>query len=104
MTEEFRRKLDAKLNTYRDWLRTHNPARCRRVQYCGIELVGASDVPIDEVESRIYGLLCEGFYVDWSDRGDQIVLRIWEFGGPEPDWQKVFNEQHIRPLPKDLTI
>ena len=104
MTEDFRRELDAKLNAYRDWSVSRKLTSCRLVQYCGIELAGAIDVPMNEVEQQIRGLVCEGFYVDWMERDSQLVLRVWEFGGPEPDWPKVFAEQPLRALPTDLPV
>jgi hypothetical protein len=39
--------------------------------------------------------MCEGFYVDWAAHERRIFLRVWEFGGPEPEWSTVFAE---RPL------
>ena len=43
-----------------------------------------------DVEARIEGLVCEGFYVDWAEHESRLFLRVWEFGGPEPDWPSVF--------------
>jgi hypothetical protein len=37
----------------------------------------------------------EGFQVDWSERQQRVYLRVWEFGGPEPEWPKVFAEQPL---------
>jgi hypothetical protein len=102
MDESFRLNLEAKLNAYREWLRTRSLTGCRWVQYCGIKMLHPIDVPMHEVENRIYELLCEGFYVDWAERGSQLVLRVWEFGGPEPDWDLVFAEQPLRPLPTNI--
>ena len=34
----------------------------------------------------------EGFYVDWTEHENRLYLRVWEFGGPEPEWSKVFAE------------
>lgn len=92
MKSEFQIKIDKKISEYRDWIREKNFSRCRLVQYCGVDLVGALDVPFNEVESQITGLLCEGYYVDWQVNNDCCYLRVWEFDGPEPEWTKVFAE------------
>jgi hypothetical protein len=95
MDESFQKKLQAKLDGYRDWSRDHTLLSCRLVQYCGVDLVGVIDVPLADVESQIKGLVCEGFYVDWTEREGRLVLRVWEFGGPEPEWAKVLAEQAL---------
>ena len=53
------------------------------------------DLPLGEVESQIVGLVCEGFRVDWAEHGRRLHLRVWEGGGPEPPWPKVFAEEHL---------
>lgn len=93
MDEAFRAKLQAKLNDYRDWSRGQTFSDCRLVQYCGARLAGAFHVPIAEVEQRIEELVCEAFYVDWAEHNGRLILRVWEFGGPEPQWPKVLAEQ-----------
>ncbi len=95
MDESFRKKLQTKINGYRDWSRSRTFSNCRLVQYCGVDLIGAIDVPLAEIESRIEALVCEGFYVDWTDREGRLILRVWEFGGPMPDWLNVAAEQPI---------
>jgi hypothetical protein len=92
MDEQFRAKLDAKMAEYRDWSEGHALPLCRLVQYVGVDLVGAKSLPLSEVESEIEGLVCEGFYVDLAEHENRLYLRVWEFGGPEPDWSKVFAE------------
>lgn len=63
------------------------------VQYCGPEMIGSLSLEEKEIESRIKALICEGFYVEWNTKEDaSCFLRVWEFGGPEPDWKKVFEE------------
>lgn len=95
MTDAFRSKLQTKLSDYRSWSVGRRLSGCRLVQYCGVEMVGAQDVPLAEVESRIESLICRGFYVDWEQHQSRLFLRVWEFGGPEPEWAKVFAEQAL---------
>ena len=92
MDDQFRAKLDAKLNAYRAWFAGRAFRSCRLVHYCGIDLVGAKSLSIPEVESEIEGLVCEGFYVDWAEHEARLYVRVWEFGGPEPEWSKVVAE------------
>ena len=100
MNDEFRSKLNAKLGNFRDWMQQHSPTSCRLVQYCGVERVSAHDIPLAEIENRIEGLLCEGFYVDWTEQETRLYLRVWEFGGPEPTWPKVFAEEDLEEIPE----
>lgn len=95
MDEAFRAKLRSKLADYRAWSSGRAFADCRLVHYCGVDLVGAQAVPMAEVEPRIEGLVCEGFYVEWAENGGRLFLRVWEFGGPEPAWSKVFAEEPL---------
>jgi hypothetical protein len=95
MEEAFRARLQAKLDGYQEWARGRTLSRCRLVQYSGVQLAGAHNVPIAEVESLIEQLVCEGFYVDWAEHEGQLVLKVWEFGGPEPEWSKVLDEQPL---------
>jgi hypothetical protein len=67
MDEQFRAKLDAKLAEYRAWSAGRVFPSCRVVQYVGVDLVGAKSLPLSEVESEIEGLVCEGFYLDWTE-------------------------------------
>lgn len=83
------------LQLYRIWQAEHIYVACRLVQYCGIECIGACDIPVTEIENRLINLWQEGFYVSWAIRDETLFLRVYEFGGPEPDWQKVFIEQHL---------
>lgn len=92
MDEQFRAKLDAKLAAYRGWSSGRAFPSCRLVHYCGVDLVGSKSLALSEVESEIEGLVCEGFYVDWADHETRLYLRVWELGGPEPEWSKVFAE------------
>jgi hypothetical protein len=94
MTEEFRVKLQAKITDYREWSGGQTFSGCRLVHYTGADLL-ALDLSLDEVEARIEGLVCEGFYVDWAEHQGRLFLRVWEFGDPEPDWSKVFAEQPL---------
>ncbi len=95
MTEAFRSKLQAKLADYRVWSARRKLTGCRLVHYCGIDLAGSQDLPLAEAEARISGLICEGFRVDWKEHEGRLFLRVWEFGGPEPDWPKVLAEQPL---------
>lgn len=95
MNDDFHSKLESKLSAFREWSAGRKLSGCRLVHYCGVDLVGAQDVPPDEIESRLQGLVCEGFYVDWAEHNSRLYLRVWEFGGPEPDWAKVIAEQPL---------
>src|SRR5262245_28563342 len=101
MNEEFLSKLNAKLESYRAWCEGRVFKSVRLVQSCGNDLVGAIDVLIGDVESQIEGLVSEGFYVDWAQHEHQLFLRVWEFGGPDPDWPSVIAERASR---HNLTI
>ena len=91
----FHAKLQAKLASYRDWYAGRELSGCRLVHYCGVDLIGAQNVPLADVVQRIEDLLREGFYVDWAEHQDRLFLRVWEFDGPEPDWPRVFAEQSL---------
>ena len=95
MDENFKSRLDVKLGEFRGWFREHQTQSCRLVQYCGVDLVGALDIPVQDIESQIERLVCEGFYVDWTDQAHRLYLRVWEHGGPVPPWSRVFAEQPV---------
>jgi hypothetical protein len=95
MDDAFRAKIESKLDSFHQWVHGRELRSCRLVQYVGVEMLGAIDVPLGEVESQIEGLVCEGFYVDWAQDGSRLYLRVWEFGGPEPPWSKVVAEEHL---------
>jgi hypothetical protein len=95
MNGTFRSELNSRLESFRVWAASRSFSGCRLVHYCGADLVGAKDVPSPEVVVQIEELICEGFFVDWSDNNDRLYLRVWEFGGPEPDWAHVFAEKSL---------
>ena len=95
MTPEFEKSLNVKLTQWSNWANENSFTKCRLVQYSGVELVGALDVPLDEIETQIKGLITEGFYVDWKPQGQIAYLRVYEYGGPEPDWKKTFAEKNL---------
>ncbi len=95
MTDAFHSRVLARLAAYRGWSAGRGLTGCRLVHYCGVELLGAQDLPPGEVEPRIEELVCEGFSVDWAEHQGRLFLRVWEFGGPEPTWPKVFAEQPL---------
>lgn len=95
MDDAFRSGLQTKLAGYDRWSCGRFFHGCRLIQYCGVEMVGAVDVPLAEVKSQIEGLVCEGFRVDWAEHKDKLYLRVWESDGPEPDWSKVVAEQPL---------
>jgi hypothetical protein len=98
MDEAFRLMLQAKLADFRGWSAVRSVTGYRLVQYCGVDLIGALSGPLSEIEAQIEGLVCEGMTVDWAEKGGLVYLRVWEFGGPEPDWSKVFTEVPIADL------
>jgi hypothetical protein len=95
MTPEFQAALDSKMLSFREWSASRAFNSCRLVQYWGPDLGGAIDIQLEEIEDQISGLFCEGFYVDWAQTRECIVLRVWEHGGPEPEWQDAFAETPI---------
>ena len=95
MSVEVAYRIEKALAAYRAWSTGQQVRRCRLVQYCGPEMIGAIDIPGSEVEAQIRGLLEEGFYVDWACRAATLYLRVWEFGGAEPEWRFVFAEDDL---------
>jgi len=91
----FRLGVEALLAEYREWSSTQALTGGRLVQYRGLDLVGAHDVPLAEVEREMERLLYEGQYVDWAEHQGRLYLRVWGYGDPEPDWLKVFAEQPL---------
>jgi hypothetical protein len=95
MIPEVRRRIRAKLAAYREWATGRKFQRIARlVQYpdCAADPLGM-DVPLDEVEDQIEGLVAEGFQVDWNARRGTVYLRVWERSDPEPDWPRVYAER-----------
>jgi hypothetical protein len=95
MDDAFREKLQCKLAEFREWSSGHTFTDCRLIHYCGVDLVGAKSLPPTGVEPEIEGLLSQGFNVHWAERQGWLYLRVWEFGGPEPEWTKVFAEEPL---------
>jgi hypothetical protein len=81
-----------KVEKFKQWYKNKLLPKGRLIQYCGRERAGAFDFPVEEAEREIEGLLAEAFYVDWSERQNQLYLKVWEFGGPEPSWENVYAE------------
>src|SRR5262245_24384825 len=91
----FRVKVETKLSHYREWSHARAFTGGRLLQYRGLDLVGARDVALPEVESQVEGLLYQGFHVDWAEHQGRLYLRVWEFAGPEPAWPSVLAEQPL---------
>lgn len=93
MRPEFKEKLEAKLSAYREWQSRRSFSSARLVQYSGIEMIGAHDVGLSEVENQIEGAISEGFRVEWSEHQGRLYLCVWE-GPPHspPPWDCVFHE------------
>ena len=102
MDDAFRAKLQSKLAGFRAWSAGRTFAGSRLVHYCGVEMVGAQSLTLAEVEPRITGLVCEGFYVDWAEHLGRLYLRVWEYDGPEPEWSKVFAEESLVDIDESL--
>lgn len=94
MNEHIREKVDAMIADYGTWMRRRRLSGCRWVQYIGVELTGASDVPLDQVTVRLTNAIKEGFHVGWAAHQGRLYVRVWE-GGDEPPWDKVFAEQSL---------
>jgi hypothetical protein len=65
------------------------------VQYTGVEMTGAIDIPKNEIEAQIEGLLRESFLVDWAAFDNRLFIRVWDPSGPEPPWDLVQTESHL---------
>lgn len=61
MTADFHAKMEASLSEYRTWAHGRDFSGLRLVQYCGVEMIGAHDIGISEIERRISGYLREAF-------------------------------------------
>lgn len=96
MNPEVLKRISDAVASYRTWCQDRQFQNCRLVQYCGPDMIGAIDVPVAQIEAQIEGLLAEGFDVDWGSNGNQLYLRVWEFGGAEPDWQSVYAERSLQ--------
>jgi hypothetical protein len=92
MDERFRARLKSSIAEYRAWSAGRALSTCRLVQYCGVDLVGAKSPALADVEREIEALICEGLNVDWEAHRSCLYLRVWESGGPEPEWSNVFAE------------
>lgn len=101
MKDALRAKLDQLLADYRAWLKQRYLSGCRWVQYTGVEMTGAMDVSLDEVESRLRNTVCEGFCVGWTEHKRRLYVRVWE-GEDEPAWEKVFAEESLLDVAETL--
>ncbi|WP_430388286.1 hypothetical protein [Dyella sp. 20L07] len=95
MTSSFDIKLASVLGAYREFVAHDKPVRCRLVHYCGSDVVGGVDVPVDEIEARITAYLAEGFHFDWKWKGDGILIWVQEPDGPLPHWELVEREEPL---------
>jgi hypothetical protein len=93
---------ESKLDEYRNWCRSRRLTSGRLVQYCGVEFIGAIDLPPEQADAEIGRLLREGFLVDWAESNGRLVLGVWEYGGPEPPWPKVLAEQPLADIDEIL--
>jgi len=74
----------------------------RLVQYCGVEMIGALDVPQSGIRHQIEGLVAEGFGLKWINENGVTYLAVWEPDGPEPDWSNVFKESNLTDVQRIL--
>ena len=98
MNPEFTPKLEARISSYRAWSQGRNFSGIRLVRYCGVEMIGASDITLSEIENRIHGYTCEGLGVEWTEYNGRLYLCVWEAWdapGSPPDWSKVFSESDL---------
>ena len=98
MSPEFAAKLATRLADYRAWAHGRRISSVRLVQYCGVEMIGARDIALAEVEQQISGCTCEGFSVEWAEQKERLYLCVWEpwdTHGTAPDWSKVFSESDL---------
>ena len=92
---EFRERLDAIFLELSLGKESRSSQGVRLVQYCGVEMRGALDVPESEIEHQIEGLVAEGFCLKWINENGITYLKVWEPDGPEPDWSSVFKEDNL---------
>jgi hypothetical protein len=90
--DSFQWIIDTQLDAFRIWCLDKSINTCRLVHFCGVDLLGATGISMTDIESKIIGLLCDGFYVSWAEKDGCLYLRVWEFGGPVPEWSLVFAE------------
>jgi len=95
VTPSFDIKLASVLEAYREFVAADKPVRCRLIHYCGLDVVGGVDVPVDEIEARITGCLAEGFHLDWKRQGKGILIWVQEPDGPLPPWESVEREEPL---------
>lgn len=102
MNEEFQLMLVGKLNEFQAWSQSQHYDACRLVQYCGIECVGAIDVPLNHVAREIKGGLGEGYSVAWAINDRRLYLVVWEPHDLPWTWPQVSREEHLDDLSKYL--
>lgn len=93
--------IDDKVSAFLVWVQATSVDSCRWVEYVGVKMIGAIDVPLDDVEKRMRNALCEGRRVDWNEQGGTMFLRIWD-GDVEPTWDKVFAEESLADIDEIL--
>jgi hypothetical protein len=86
----FRLNFQAELEDYREWSKGHAFTTCRLLQFEGLNLEEARDIPLARVERELEQFQWRGFNVDWAEHQGRLYLGAWQVGGPEPDWTKVF--------------
>lgn len=99
MNLEVAKKIKEKLAAYHTWSTGQQFQSCRLVQYCGSEMIGAINVSCSQIEVQLQGLFAEGFCVDWICHDARLHLRVWEFGGAEPEWRFVYAETDLPSAP-----
>ena len=91
-------KVEKALHSYRAFVQGKQFQSHRLVEYAGVEMVGAFDIQLPEVEPRIRVAIMEGFRAMWAANGQNLVLCIWEpwdEPAPPPAWERVFAERDL---------
>ena len=54
---------------------------------------GAEEVPAESIDQFVRYWVGQGFYLEQKSdpAGDVIWIRIWEYGQPEPAWERVMD-------------
>lgn len=91
----FRLNVESKIKKYREWSNCFSFTEGQARVYVGPELTEIRDIPIAEIEHQIDSYQWRGFNVDWTEHKGRLYLRVWQVGGPEPAWDKVFRETSV---------
>jgi len=90
-------QVEARLVALRQFLALCIPSLhgARLVEYRGVDLLGAVDVALADLETQVTRSLSEGQRVDWLCRNGRLYLRTFAADAPAPSWERVFAEEDV---------